>query len=104
MADMNAESMNKSLAVQGGNLRQHLGQDVAPLSTPTDCELSKKQLLVLIRLFEGLLHNTCSPDVRQLSVIWAAQSLKGIIHKDEVLEIAKKLMAIRRKNPMDILF
>jgi hypothetical protein len=104
MANMSVESMKKSSTVQGGNLAPLLGQDVVPPLTPTDCTLSKKQLLVLVKLFEGLLHNTCSPDARQLSVSWACSALKDVMSREEAEEIANKFMAIRQKSPMDILF
>lgn len=59
---------------------------------------------MLLALFQALLDNTHSPDVRHLAVAQAVATLKGLISKEEVEEIAAKLMSIRHKSPMDCLF
>lgn len=104
MDDMSVESMSKSLVVQAGNLPQHSARVVAPHSTATVDELSKKQLLVLMALFQALLNNTCSPDVRELSIRATCGALKSVMDEEEVKKIARKLMSVRHRNIMDSMF
>lgn len=104
MTDMNAESMNKSLVRQVGNSLQPLARAVAPPSTPTVNELSKKQLIVLMALFQALLDNTMSPDVRELSIGATCGALRGIMDEKEVEQIARRLMSVRHGNIMDSMF
>ena len=106
MADTNAESMNKSLVTPttGGNSLQPLARVVAPHSIPTVDELSKKQLIVLMALFQALLDNTMSPDVRELSIGATCGALRGIMDEEEVEQIARKLMSFRQRNIMDSMF
>ena len=103
---MSVENTNTLLVQvkQDGSLVQLSGQDVVPPSTLTDCGFSKKQLVVLLALFQGLLHNTFNPDVRELAVGWACGSLRGIMNEKEVKEIATKFMNTRQKSPMDMFF
>lgn len=104
MGDTNAESMSKSSARQGGNSLQHLEQAVAVRSIPTVDELSKKQLIVLMALFQELLNNTLSPDVRYLAAASAVDRVSSIINQKEAKEIVIKLMSVRHGQVMDSIF
>jgi len=104
MEDTNAESMSKSLTVQAGNLRPHLGQDVVHPSIQTDNESLKKQLLVLTALFQALLNNTHSGDVRMLAVYQACGTLKDVMDEEEVKQIAVKFLKHRRNSIIDEMF
>jgi len=104
MGNTNAESTNKSLIPLAGSSLQHSVQDVAPHSTPTEDVSSKKRWLVLMALFQALLDNTMSPDVRELSIGAACGRLRGVMDEVEVERIARKLMSIRRGNIMDSMF
>ena len=104
MADMNAESMNTSLVKKDGKLHQHSAQAVVLPSTPTDNESLKKQLLVLGALFQALLDNTMSGDVRLLAMYQAVGSLKGVMDEAEVKEIAIKFLSTRRGSAIDGMF
>src|SRR5579871_3293443 len=97
MGDMSVESTNKLPKLQGGNSLQRSEQAVVPLSTPTDCELSKKQLIVLIALFRELLNNTMSPDVRYLAAAAAIDRVSPhFMDAKEAKEIIIKLMSVRQ--------
>jgi hypothetical protein len=106
MGDMNAASMKKSstVATKAGNSLQHSAQAVVPHSIATDSELSKKRLIVLMALFQALLDNTYSPDVRELSLGAAVSKLRGVMNPEEVEEIGRQLLGARRKQIMDSMF
>jgi hypothetical protein len=104
MADMNAESTKKSLVVQGGNSLQPSARAVAVRSTPTVDELSKKQLIVLMALFQELLNNTLSPDVRYLAAASAIDRVSSIMDPKEAKEIVIQLMSVRHGQVMDSMF
>jgi len=101
---MSAESTSKSLKTQAGNSLQHSAQDVAPHSTATDAESSKKRLIVLMALFQALLDNTYSPDVRELSLGAAISKLSKVMDPKEVEAIGRQLLGARRKQFMDSMF
>jgi len=100
---MSAESTTKSLASLDGNSIQLLAQDVAPLSTVIE-NLSKKQLIVLLHLFQSLLNFTYSPDARHLSIKAAVKRVKHLMPEEEAKAIAEQLMRIRQFQMADILF
>ncbi len=105
MADMNVESMNKLPIPLAGNSLQHSARDVVPHSTPTDCGLSKKQLVVLLALFRELLNNTLSPDVRFLAASAAIDEVAPrFMSVEEAKEIVIKLMKSRQSQMMDSMF
>ena len=104
MVVMSVESTNKSLKTQAGCSLQHLEQDVVPHSTPTDGESSKKRLIVLMALFQALLDNTYSPDVRALSLGAAISKLSKVMDPKEVEAIGRKLLGSRREQFMDSMF
>ncbi len=106
MADTNAESSSTSLVKQGGKSRQHLGLVAAPLTTQTELESLKKELMVLTVLFHELLNNTMSPDVRELSVFAACKRLARMncMSEEEAEKIANKFMSIRQKSVIDGMF
>ena len=106
MADTNAESTSKLPKVMVGNSLQRSEQAVVPHSTPTANELSKKQLIVLMALFQNLLNNTYSPDVRELSLFATVKmvSRTGIMDEEEAETIARRLMSVRHGNIMDSMF
>lgn len=101
---MNAESTNKSLKTQAGCSLQPSVLDVVLRSTQTDAELSKKRLIVLMALFQSLLDNTYSPDVRELSLGGAISKLKGVMDPEEIEAIGRQLLGSRRKQYMDLMF
>lgn len=55
-------------------------------------------------LFQALLNNTMSPDVRELSIRATCGALKGIMNEEEVEQIARCLMSVRHRNIMDSMF
>jgi hypothetical protein len=67
-------------------------------------ELSKKQLIVLMALFQALLENTYSPDVRELSLGAAIKKVSGVIDPTEAEVIGRQLLNCRRKQFMDSMF
>ena len=101
---MSVESTNKSLKTQAGCSLQPLEQAVAPHSTATDAELSKKRVIVLMALFQALLENTYSPDVRELSLGAAISELKNVMDPKEVEAIGRQLLGARRAQFMDSMF
>lgn len=101
---MSVRSTKKSLVKSSGNLIQPLVQDVVPLSTATVNELSKKQLIVLLNLFQGLLNHTYSPDARFLVIKAAVKKSKHLMPESEAQAIAEQLMSVRESSPMDTLF
>lgn len=101
---MSVRSTKKSLKKLAGNTPQHLVRVAAPLSTATDNELSKKQLIVLLHLFQGLLNFTYSPDARYLTVKAAVKKVKHLMSEEEATAIAEQLMSIRESSFMDSLF
>lgn len=101
---MSAESTSKLPKTQAGCSLQHSEQAVAPHSTPTDAESSKKRLIVLMALFQALLDNTYSPDVRELSLGAAISKLEKVMDPMEVEAIGRQLLGSRRKQFMDSMF
>jgi hypothetical protein len=100
---MSAESTTKSLANLDGNSIQLSAQAVAHPSTVIE-NLSKKQLIVLLHLFQQLLNFTYSPDARYLSIKAAVNRVKHLMPEEEAKAIAEQLMCIRQSQMADILF